>query len=347
MQIKKKNADIEFLRFFMILAVIILHFSEDYVGIPGILKGGYLGVDFFFILSGFFLKKHFDNDNSSLGPFDKSQKYLWYRVKQLWLPYITAIFLYVGTLFIENHLNVKWLIQHLWETKWQYLFLHYLGAPVGFEFRSIWFMSALVILSYFIYFLLCYNEEFYLGLIPVLIIIIYVWIYVSYGTLAMQEIYRGILHGSMIRGFACMSLGVLAYKLSERISSGEISVEFKCPQGLKIMCFILVLYVMRKYGLDQNDFAVLPAMFLMTILSYLFPADLPMMIKKVLLYLGDISYWIYVLHLLISKWFVLFFPGKSYNVMLPLFIIATIIVSSLLSLLFKAGFYKTLKINGK
>lgn len=174
---KEKNADIEFLRFFMILAVTALHFSEDYIGNHGILAGGYLGVDFFFILSGFLLAKHFKKDNAAIRPFDKAQRYLWYRIKQLYLPYIIAIALYVGTLFAKTGFKIEWLLHHIWETKWQYIFLHYLGAPVAFEFRSIWFMSALVLLSYLIYFFLCYNTELFLGLSPVMIIFIYLDIY--------------------------------------------------------------------------------------------------------------------------------------------------------------------------
>lgn len=320
---KQKNIDIEFLRFIMIALVALLHFSEDYFGNHGIMPGGYLGVDFFFIISGFFLIKHFEKDynkEKSLGK--KARVYIWYRIKQLYIPYIISILFYVVTLWWMNEFNIKWLLNHLWENKWQFLLLHYLGAAVPFEFRSIWFMSSLVVLSYLIYFLLEYNKQFFIGIIPVIIIGIYVWIYVTYGTLSMQGNYMGFLHGSVVRGFAGMSLGVLAYDITgEKELKRNIQVNI-----IKIILFIFILYIMYRYGFDINDFTVIPAMFLLVILSYIQPFVLPMFLRKIILYLGKISYWIYLLHLLVSLWLVNFIPNKG-KYMIIVFFIITIIFS--------------------
>ena len=48
-----KNISIELMRYLMIMAVVILHFGEDFTGEMRTLMGGALGVDFFFIIGGF------------------------------------------------------------------------------------------------------------------------------------------------------------------------------------------------------------------------------------------------------------------------------------------------------
>jgi len=87
-----KNSEFEMYRVLMILAIAILHFSEDYTGLPGILPGGYLGVDFFFLLSGYFLMQHFLRHYiSKKSAFSNTMDYFCERIKKLYPPYLTAI----------------------------------------------------------------------------------------------------------------------------------------------------------------------------------------------------------------------------------------------------------------
>lgn len=355
MKSKNKNADLELARFLMIIAVAVLHFTEDYVG-HSFISGGYLGVDFFLTLSGFFLMFHYEREKklkeckancnaiNEEGGY-KSFTYIRYRIKQLYKPYIISILLYVGLSFWENNFNLMWLINHFWETKWQYLFLHYLGADVPFEFRSIWFMSSLIILSYLIYFLLNYNEELYLGLTPVAVILIYVWIFVSFHSLSMQWIWTGKIHGSVIRGFAGMSLGVWAAWYVLRVKEGLISCNIKAPNIIKVVCFLLIFYVMLRWGFDTNDFIVLPAMLVLVIVCYLYPFKLSGMLHRIIIYFGSLSYWIFLLHLLISRYMLICFPGRRLRIALPLFLGLTIVLSALVSMIVEKLKFSKIKRN--
>lgn len=83
-----KNLDIEIMRFIMILSVTVLHFSEDY-GFAGILNGGYLGVDFFFIIGGFYLAKHYirEKKDENISPMKSAKEFAKYRVLKISYPY--------------------------------------------------------------------------------------------------------------------------------------------------------------------------------------------------------------------------------------------------------------------
>lgn len=69
MQFRNKIYTIEVYRLVFILLIAVMHFREDWnnaVLQKAWYEGAWLGVDFFFILSGFFLMKHFSSKEGSL-----------------------------------------------------------------------------------------------------------------------------------------------------------------------------------------------------------------------------------------------------------------------------------------
>lgn len=307
-------------------------------------KGGYLGVDFFFIVSGFFLMLHYQKRRTIVFEESKKEKiaivketmnYMSDRIKRLYEPYIISILMFVALLFYENSFSFSWLVKHIWSTKWQYLLVHYLGADVPFEFRSIWFISSLILISYFIYFLLCYNETLFIGLAPVSCLLLYIWIFVTYKTLSMQMYWTGLFHGSVLRGFADMTVGVLAawiacvYK-TKSLDKTKIYI-------IKFCCMAMIAYIMvGVQPWSEEDFFIIPLMFLVIVLSYLRPFNFPESIKRLLIYSGSLSYWIFLQHLLVSRCFVLWRPHLKAYIALPLFLSITYLLAILSDKLYKS-----------
>lgn len=152
----KRNLEIEIYRFLMIIAVSVIHFNEDLK--IELLKGGYLGVDFFFVLSGFYLMFYFIRHyKEGEDPNKAAAKYFWYRLKRLYPPYIVAILIMTFVSWADAGFGLKNLYFYIWGNKWQFFMLHSIGAPTSCIMRSIWFMSPLIVLSYVIYLFLCYN----------------------------------------------------------------------------------------------------------------------------------------------------------------------------------------------
>ena len=77
-----RNKTIEFYRFFTILIIAIFHFNAQYfrdgAGLSLWPKGGYLGVDFFFIISGMFLMYHFKSHDDSAYIYISKRKFVIY-----------------------------------------------------------------------------------------------------------------------------------------------------------------------------------------------------------------------------------------------------------------------------
>lgn len=331
-----KNAEIELYRVLMIFSIAILHFSEDYMGTSGILPGGYLGVDFCFIISGYFLMCHFEkeyvNEKSAVL---NTIKYFVGRTKKLYPPYLLAV---LGMTIITwgiNGFGIKRLLINLWDTRWQYLFLHFLGASTGFSMRSIWYMSSFMILSYLIYFLLSYNQELYMGIAPIISILLLVFISRTYGSLNMQGEYIVFFNGGFIRGFSDMTIGVFIRKLACLDLLKTKSKRGQCIHLLtRIASWIIVFYIIKFKGFDGTDFSVLPAMAMLIFLSVKYPLNF-YRTKKVWIFLGQISYWFFLIHLLVSTLMQHFFAGNNYYIMLVIYLIITIIVSALLNSFFQ------------
>lgn len=335
---RKKNADIELMRFLMITAVAVLHFGEDYTGISRTLRGGYLGVDYFFLIGGFFLAAHVKKEQE-MGMAHDTAEYMRGRLKRLYAPYISSILVLVGIRFIENGCSFRWLAQHFYATKWQYVFLHFLGAATEFEMRSIWYLSVYVFLMYVVYFFLTYNEKFYVGICPAAAILILVHIYASYGSLSMQGVYEGWLSGGVLRGFAEMSAGVYLYVQNyagggKNCQGKELRLVKLAVSVLKGIVLFSIFYLMHTYGFDENDFFILFLFVLYIRLALLDECRYGSgMVEKMILWLGSLNYWMFLLHLPVSYVIVKLLPGKEYRWMLLLYLAAVIAVSACAQLL--------------
>lgn len=339
---RKKNLDLEFMRYIMILSVAVLHFNEDYTGSSAPWPGGYLGVDFFFLVGGLFLAQHYDRHKTDEPPVIQARDYLICRLKRLYPPYLCAILLMVAIRFVNNGMSFSWLVWHVYETKWQYLFLHYLGPGISYEMRSIWFLSPFVLLSFLIYFLLSYNKRLFVGICPVVSLFILVHIYETYGSLSMQEAWEGWLYGAVLRAFSEMSLGVYLYEVVARPGCNDRHQSFAARGkaanflvgAVEIGALAMLLMTMHWFGADKNDFFSFFLIVLFVILSYRREQGYRnQILRKAVAWLGAINYWMFLLHLILCQLLVQFAPGIEYWKILPVYIAALTAVSSIALLL--------------
>lgn len=329
----KKNAEIEIYRFLMIIGVAVLHFSEDYRVYP--FYGGYLGVDFCFMLSGYFLMLHFyRNYSPECSPVENTIDYIIGRLKKLYLPYIFAVMLMIFIKWIElggGGLNLFFL---LFDNRWQFLMLHSVGAPTVSIIRSVWYLSPLIVLSFFIYFCLCYNKKLFVGLAPIMSLLILVYISREFEFLGMHFEYAGIFGGGLIRGFPEMTLGVFIAYLVEEYGKKK-NITFKPVKGIliRVICYAVLVYTIFNSQWNFNDFNVFPAFAVLLFMAFIHPLDIKF--SKIFVYLGGISYWIYLLHNIVGYLLSTYYFGYDYWQMLNIYLVCTIVLSMILHFIFQ------------
>ena len=330
-----KNLSIELMRYLMIIAVAVLHFGEDFVGDMRIfLGGGALGVDFFFLIGGFYLAHHYYKHKSSESPVVQTNKYFIGRLRRLYPAYMISLGAILAIYWSENYFSMQWLGKHLWETKWQYVFLHFLCPNVGYDLRSMWYMSSFVFVMYIVYFLLSYNERLMMGVFPIASIIILTHIYATYGTICIQGAWEGWLYGGTLRGFAEMTLGAFIYGNVKYCKDEGVHIKKSTYRILativKWLAMILILFLMRIYAVDTNDFVKLFLIVLFIRLSYCNCYECnSKSVNAAISWLGSINYWIFCLHLVISHLIVKYLHYIDYRVALVIYLIGITAIASL------------------
>ena len=187
-EVKKRNVAIEFWRVFAAIAIIGFHVGwiiarscNDKTGYYMETSNWFFGSSevllLFTITAGYFLVAHYKklaadpkyNERSSLS---RAFEYTWARVKALLpvliLGYVLGVI--ISTKFFYPQYGVKETVGMLFNSIWEFLGFHAVGLrSTGGEFfnlnGTLWFISAIIIIGYFIYWGLCKNEDVMSGFV--------------------------------------------------------------------------------------------------------------------------------------------------------------------------------------
>ena len=280
-----RNGEIDLFRF--IFAIIVFSFHFEYA--PAIFKSGYLCVEFFFVLSGYFLMQHIEkNSNHDFNPTKLVYNYAKNRLKRLYVSYFIAC---VGAFLIRfivlSDISLRTVIN---KGVWEILLLQ----TFGFEFSTtvIWYVSALLIASVIIYFLFLYLRNYFLPVIFFGAFIILAFLYQENQQLSSMNNHL-IVSDGLLRGLAELSLGCVMFKLIKTFpaSLDKLRKVFFVP---KYILLVVILYLMTK-GSGIKDFSCL--IFFVVFIALLFLDESPVckiFNNKLCYFLGDISYDFYL-----------------------------------------------------
>lgn len=212
-----RNSLLELYRFLFAMWVVWYHgffvFKNEFF------NHGYIAVEFFFILSGFYILKTIDKHNGDTF-FTGLWKMLWGRIKSLSLPFIIGIVFVFWFMFLEGEIT---LLGYLW---------------------YIPFMLLAFIVMYTLKRLLKNNTVFVLTLLFI-VVVSYLLLYIP------------ILEGwGLFRGLGGVSLGVLI-SLIPKVNLKTKLVNFNWVITIALACLILYLAYLPKENLVSEYFLVL------------------------------------------------------------------------------------------
>lgn len=164
---KNRNYAIDFFRFFFMIIICIHHF-QPYLTIK-LINSGYLAVEFFFILSGYYLYRSFISNK-----YKSSIDYTMKKVSKIWILYIyamclTGIFnIILGIL--KNESIMEYFIKFFTES----MMLQNIGFFYGGNNYPLWYFSVLIIGGYIIWEMLEKDKKCCINLFfPIFIIIFF------------------------------------------------------------------------------------------------------------------------------------------------------------------------------
>lgn len=293
-----RNGAIELMRFFIALCVLLHHYS-------GLTPGGYLGVDFFFVLGGFLLMRHFtvhyNTDASEAAT--TAVRYTWQRYLRL-LPYYLFAFFLSLSLSVCLSEGGGSLAGMITVNFWELTMLEAFGFTENLVIGPGWYCSALLIAGFCVYFLLGKNKKAYLYCIaPLSLLLIFVWMQRNIGHLNRWLQFDGFISTGTLRGFAEMGLGCICYEITTKIHDPKNHGGWRrFSTLLELICFAYILRTIFKDAPSERDFVCVLAM--AALITSLFVGGSlwsKLAQNPISQYLGSISIGVYLLHVPIQQ----------------------------------------------
>lgn len=335
----KKYYSIDLFKFLFSIVIAVFHLWIWYKTNP---RGGFIGVEFFFLISGFFLMKQHEEKSMNFSPV----QYTWMRIKKFYPHYILSFLVYFLLRNLSVHNSLKMIIKKFLYSASEIFLLQ--GTIVIDEHSVIynaptWYISALLFSGYILWALLNRNKSFVLTGGP--IIVFWIYAYMAY-TIGKANIWRThvfeVLNYGILRAIAGMLLGILCYQMSRKMSAYTKEAPGNkhptiCMFGgaIIIMAAIVLSY---KWFNRASFFYIVCFAVGVTLLTAgeECGASLPKSIQNLANWLGKISFAIYLNHYLFGWGLKTLFPnyrsgiiGLYLLLVIPYSVVTTILVKKL------------------
>lgn len=331
----KRNTAIDFLRVVFAVVILLYHSSHLYeTNNKPVFQGGYLAVEFFFILSGAFMAKAALAGGGGIG----NDTYFFMKKK------ISAIFPVYCTAFCVAFLaeeflmkaSLKKFISNAVNSLWPFLLGEMSGVDgPGFSLTGAWYISAMLIAMLILYPLLRWNFELtsYV-LAPLCILAIYGNIYQTTGHLSIVRTYTGIFYAGVFRAVAGLFLGVITFCIACNLQKRSFSVKKKLFfTAAELAGYNIVLwgmYVRTRSGLDFSLVIILAGTTALTLSRKTYSGKVTN--KRVSRICAGFSFTLYLIHSTVYIW-IARFPFVGERARLLVYLAVSIAMAAILYLL--------------
>lgn len=317
---KNKITVIEFYRY--LFMVILLAWHGNY----GFMAHGYLVVEFFFILSGYFIMNSCNISSKS------TAEYTINRVKRTYVKYFIALciaFLYFGILhsIVHKTFNTNLLFNFIQEA----LLIQNIGIFHGNFNYPMWYFSVLIVGGHFLYYICRNHRQASVNfIIPLISLLILTFLFQQQDSIENFHTY-GILYAALARGIAGMGIGIILWSLvhkSNIIKEGGGQYHSKLLDATVLISLAITLFIMYTNNCyDKYVYILFPIILFGAFTNNSFLSSI--LTHRIWDKLGGVTFEIFVLHATIGNAFnnILEYMHIPQNVIV--FIIYTIIMTTL------------------
>ena len=258
---KQRNYSIDFLKIIFTIVIAIHHFQEA-IGITFISHGD-LAVEFFFMVSGYYLMDSFSQNYRWGGQKQSACDYILRRYKKLYPHYLFSLVVLVGALILASR-EADYILDKLIQTIPELFMLQDIGVFYysGSNYPA-WYLSVLMVLSYFLYLGLSLNKTVCVKVIyPLLLLLGSTLLFSGEDNSIVHWSAYGVLYMPLIRGLVDMIIGILIWKCVH----ADFKIDFVFSLMLNIMAWFLIIVAM--FGEKTQDSLVLLGFAILLVLYF-------------------------------------------------------------------------------
>lgn len=228
-----RNGMIDLLRFVFCILIVLQHSSL----FRGQMIAGYIGVEFFFLVSGWLLAEKMQKANPIPNIFHKINSFY---IEFCLATLISALLLKYFGIVTDGR-------SHLLGTINDLLVLQTFGFTVSSNTGVMWYLTVMLASYHLLLYLVCrFEKSFIYVFIPLIVLVIYGGISYKYHTInvILETTLDGFLLLGMLRGFAGMSLGVLLHEGSIYLRKINFTKLGKILLStIEVISYILMVYI--------------------------------------------------------------------------------------------------------
>lgn len=336
---KRRNAEIDFYRILLAFVIVIVHTNglqpPDTAKYPFV--GGYLAVEFFFMLSGYFATEKVVNSLDA--QYKNVPVWMWRKFKNIFAFVIPAVIVHYLVKACIAKMSLFGTAKSLLYGVFEMLLLPVTGLSETFLVLPLWYLSAMLILLPLFYAALLKEKDFFLYIFcPIFVLMIYGYYSVTTQHIDRWADWNGLFYMSLPRAWAGLCLGGIVNRVAEYLRGLSFTPKGSLfLSGVEFICFGIVMVYMYTRAWRRLDFLCIGLLAVVASIALSEKASahkaFPVWFSKI----SEFSLALYVSHwtirLLIPT---VIMPTASYEVWILPYIVLSVAYAMLLMLLVSA-----------
>lgn len=297
-----RNGSIDLMKFLFTLVVMLYHTTK-------LFPGGYIAVDFFFIVSGYLMSKSTEKriaNGIALG--SDTLSFVLHKAKGIFPFYLSAFILSFCFTCVLGGSGIKQSLLTLFHSPYNIFMLGMAGNyDMGHRVQASWYISAMLLGILLMYPIRKKNVNVFDHIIaPILFLVFVGWAHqtgggVSYFTVGYQS--NIFMYNGMFRGIAEMAIGCSCYTLGKKLQNIHFTFWGKLIVSLfELIGYALIFFCASRYSQSDTDLTLLLLIAMSVTLSFSGKGLLsPILNNRLCSFLGSFSLQMYLTHELVKN----------------------------------------------
>ncbi len=351
---KSRNGAVDLWKFLFSLMILIYHgrafaaSDSEFV----LFQGGAIGVEFFFIVSGFLMalsaQKAAARSTMPLGT--ETVNFLWKKIKSIF-PY--SVIAFIASLAVRNYIrgsDFKAIVVDGINSVWEFFLVQMSGVGTNDINALTWYISAMLLAMLVLYPLIRKNFNVFTHVVaPIIVLFLMGWFYQEVGSIRGVLAWEGFAYRSIFRAFLDISLGCICFAVCEKIKAIDFTVFGRIVLSIIELAGYVIFFVeTNMIRVSKYDFIIIVLAAISITITFSEKNILfGFFDNKFFSFLGKLSLPLYLNQLYIRSFLRSLDSNKSYWEMLIIFIILAFAAAIISMAIVKAYQKVSAKLSGK